>query len=89
MIAHSACVAQLIVRNLEVEVVRRLKKRAGEHGVSMEEEHRRILRMELGAGKKSASFKDFLMSMPDVDEAVFQRDRSIEGRATKQKLFED
>ena len=90
MIAHCVSVPQLIVRNLEETVVRRLKKRAGEHGVSMEEEHRRILRVALGAGgKKPASFKDFLMSMPDVDDAVFEQDRSMSGRATEQNLFED
>jgi plasmid stability protein len=36
--------AQLLVRNLDDELVSRLKKRAGGHGVSVEEEHRRILR---------------------------------------------
>ena len=39
--------AQLLVRNLESEIVRHLKHRAGEHGVSVEEEHRRILREAL------------------------------------------
>ena len=82
---------QLIVRNLEETVVRRLKKRAGEHGVSMEEEHRRILREALAPdGKKAISFKEFLVSMPDVgDDSIFERDRSLVGRATEQKLFED
>ncbi|MFZ4779528.1 MAG: FitA-like ribbon-helix-helix domain-containing protein [Terrimicrobiaceae bacterium] len=82
---------QLIVRNLEETVVRRLKKRAGEHGVSMEEEHRRILREALGASrKKPMSFKEFLLSMPDVgDDSIFERDRSVAGRATEQNLFED
>jgi plasmid stability protein len=82
---------QLIVRNLEEAIVRRLKKRAGEHGVSMEEEHRRILREALGAkGKKPVSFKEFLISMPDAgDDALFERDRSMASRATGQNLFED
>jgi len=39
--------AQLIVRNIEEKMVKKLKQRAGEHGVSMEEEHRRILRVAL------------------------------------------
>jgi plasmid stability protein len=34
---------QLVVRQIEDKVVRKLKERAGIHGVSMEEEHRRIL----------------------------------------------
>jgi plasmid stability protein len=39
--------AQLLVRNLDEELARDLKKRAGEHGVSVEEERRRILREAL------------------------------------------
>jgi plasmid stability protein len=39
--------AQLIVRNLEDEVKRRLKRRAMRHGRSMEEEARDILRNAL------------------------------------------
>jgi len=37
-------VTQLLVRNVEESVARRLKERAQAHGVSTEEEHRRILR---------------------------------------------
>lgn len=37
-------VKQLLVRGLDERVVRRLKARARAHGVSAEEEHRRILR---------------------------------------------
>lgn len=81
--------AQLIVRNLEETVVRRLKKRAGEHGVSMEEEHRRILREALGS-EKARSFKEFLLSMPDIgDDRIFERDRSLPDRATPQRIFEN
>ncbi|MCB1094086.1 MAG: DNA-binding protein [Verrucomicrobiae bacterium] len=36
--------AQLLVRGLEDSLVSKLKRRAAEHGVSAEEEHRRILR---------------------------------------------
>lgn len=69
--------AQLIVRNLEESVVRRLKKRAGEHGVSMEEEHRRILREALTPEGKKRSFWEHLSSFPDVgDDSIFERDRS-------------
>lgn len=42
--------AQLIVRNLDDDLVRRLKQRAAEHGWSAEEEHRRILRDALRSG---------------------------------------
>ncbi|MEI6178973.1 MAG: DNA-binding protein [Verrucomicrobiota bacterium] len=81
--------AQLIVRNLEDEVVRRLKRRAGEHGVSVEEEHRKILREALAA-REPMGFKEFLKTMPvGSDELVFERDRSDLGRATEENLFEE
>jgi antitoxin FitA len=55
------------VRRIEEKVVKKLKEQAGQHGVSMEEEHRRILRAALlGASKKKPSFKEFLLSMPNV-----------------------
>jgi len=61
--------AQLIVRQIEEKVVKKLKERAGQHGVSMEEEHRRILRAALvGASRKKPSFKEYLLSMPNVGE---------------------
>ena len=59
--------SQLIVRQIEDQVVRRLKERAGRHGVSMEEEHRRILRESLlGKAVRRRSFKEALLAMPDV-----------------------
>ena len=83
--------AQLLVRNLDDELVRHLKRRAGEHGVSVEEEHRRILRDALlaDAGERK-SFWQVLTEMPDVGgDELFKRDRSLPGRATEQTLFED
>lgn len=60
---------QLLVRNVEEKVVRKLKQQAGNRGVSMEEEHRRILREALlGPSRRKCTFKDFLLSMPDVGE---------------------
>jgi plasmid stability protein len=46
---------RLIVRKIEAKVVQKLKERAGQHGLSMEEAHRRIPRQALlvGAGKRS------------------------------------
>lgn len=90
LIAHDFAMPQLIVRKLEDVIVRRLKKRAGEHGVSMEEEHRRILREALMPEGEKPTFREFLMSMPDVgDDSLFERERSLPARATEQKLFED
>lgn len=59
--------AQLLVRNIETDVVRELKLRAARHGHSAEEEHRRILRKALKPAGPS-SFRDLLLSMPDVGE---------------------
>ena len=42
--------AQLTVRGVDPEVVRRLKLRAAEHGRSAEAEHRAILERALGTG---------------------------------------
>jgi hypothetical protein len=68
--------AQLLVRNIEESVVRKLRQKAAKEGVSVEEEHRRILRRSLlgkSTGKKM-SFKDFLLTMPNVgDDSLFER----------------
>jgi len=63
--------AQLIVRKLEAKLVGRLKRRAKEHGVSMEEETRRLLREALKPEKKSKpkiSLLDHLAAMPNVGD---------------------
>jgi plasmid stability protein len=75
---------QLVVRQIEEKVVRKLKERAGAHGISMEEEHRRILRAALlGTSGDRLSFKEALLAMPPVgDDRDFergpQRDRPVE-----------
>ena len=55
--------------------MRKLKKQAGQHGVSMEEEHRRILREALlGKAAKRPSFKEALLAMPNAgDDQDFGR----------------
>ncbi len=52
--------AQLLVRNLSEALVRTLKLRAAEHGVSAEEEHRRILAGALAECDKKAGEKPTL-----------------------------
>jgi antitoxin FitA len=71
---------QLIVRQIEERVVKKLKQQAGEHGVSMEEEHRRILRESLlGKAGRRASFKEALLAMPNVGkDADFERGPQLE-----------
>lgn len=67
--------SQLIVRNLEESLVRKLKKRAAAHGVSQEEEHRRILRKALSEPEEDfPDLKGVLLAMPRVgDDADFAR----------------
>ena len=59
--------AQLVVRNLESDLIRRLKQRAAEQGVSAEEEHRRILRRALLDEEEFPDLKSLLI-MPDIGE---------------------
>ena len=58
----------VIVRNLDDDVILALKRRAARHGRSSEAEHRAILREVLAEERVCPSFKDFLLSMPDVGE---------------------
>lgn len=62
--------SQLIVRNLDEDLVRRLRQRASEHGRSAEEEHRQILRAALRTDGLGA----YLAEIPPVgDDADFAR----------------
>ena len=49
------------------KVVRKLKERAAQYGVSMEEEHRRILRDTLLKKKPKMTFGEYLVAPPYVD----------------------
>ncbi len=72
----SDCVAQLIVRNLDPELVRELRRRAAESGRSTEAEHRELLRSVLKPGRKPTQLKSLLLRMPAVgQDADFARDR--------------
>jgi antitoxin FitA len=75
---------QLLVRNVDEKVVRKLKEQAGRHGVSMEEEHRRILRDALfGSAKTRPSLKEYLLQMPDIgSDELFERNQNT-GRDVK------
>jgi plasmid stability protein len=69
--------AQLLVRGLEDAVVRALKQKAAEEGTSVEEAHRRILRLALLSKKPKKGFKEFLLEMPKGgDDYNFDRHRS-------------
>ena len=69
--------AQLIVRNIEEQVVEKLKEQAAAHGVSVAEEHRGILRAALlGTVGQLAGFKAALLAIPNVGEdADFERSK--------------
>jgi plasmid stability protein len=56
--------AQLVVRNIDERIAKRLKRKAAESGVSMEEAHRRILQQALSFG--NTSFKEMLLAIPSV-----------------------
>jgi antitoxin FitA len=67
-------VAQLIVRNVDPEVVHRLKLRAAQHGRSMEAEHREILRQALLTSEPGVTLKALLLAMPPGgDDTDFAR----------------
>ncbi|MEM9156468.1 MAG: DNA-binding protein [Cyanobacteria bacterium P01_F01_bin.33] len=59
--------ASSIVRNLDEAIVNALKKRASEHGVSAEAEHRRILEQVLLQPAKRP-FAEVLSQIPNVGE---------------------
>lgn len=70
--------AQLIVRNIGEDLVRRLKIRAAEHGRSTEAEHREILRQVLLGSENGGSLKAFLLEMPYVGaDEDFARERDV------------
>jgi antitoxin FitA len=57
--------AQLLVRNLDEEVVRKLRLRAASHGRSVEAEHREILRQALSEDPRP-SFKEIAAKVREL-----------------------
>lgn len=76
---------QLVVRKIDPTTVHKLKERARAHGVSAEEEHRRILRDVLEREEPlKPTLMEFLLSpsgqvLPDV-ELDLTRSKKIEER---------
>jgi len=65
---------QILIRQLNSAVVRKLRAKAAAEGVSTEEEARRILRRALVGDVPSMPLIDFLRTMPDVDDdSIFRR----------------
>jgi plasmid stability protein len=67
---------QLVVRGVDPAVVKALRERAARNGRSAEAEHREILREAL-LGAPKMSFKEYLLTMPNVgrDEDFQVRDK--------------
>ena len=77
--------ADLLVRGVEVELVRALKQRAGAHGRSAEAEHREILAAAL-ARPHRRTFAEVLASIPEVGtDADFAR---VDPARDAQRVFD-
>ena len=57
--------ANLLVRGIDDELIRRLREQAASHGRSVEAEHRAILAAAL-SGPRMRTFAQFLATMPNV-----------------------
>jgi plasmid stability protein len=71
--------AQLTVRRIDPEIVRRLKLRAAQHGRSVEAEHRAILERVLGPGTdgfwaKAARLRERTRGRQHTDSAELIRE---------------
>ena len=65
---------QILIRQLDDSIVRKLRAKAAADGVSAEEEARRILRRSLIGEVPELPLLDFLRTMPDIeDDTVFER----------------
>jgi plasmid stability protein len=81
-LAEDQMVANLHVRNLDDDLVVRLKRRAARHGRSAEAEHREILRQAL-AGEDEASFDKLAADLRELTRGRKQTPSEIllrEGR---------
>ena len=86
---HLETMPQLLVRNLDASVVKLLRRRAAAHGISAEEEHRRILKEALTLpAKRPETLMEFLLSpegcAPDVD---LELERSSDAEAGRDIQF--
>ena len=71
---------QILIRQLNTAIVRKLRAKAAAEGVSAEEEARRILRRSLVGDVPSMPLIDFLRTMPDVDDDTIFRRRKRKAR---------
>ncbi len=66
---------QLLVRDIEAAVIRKLRNRAAAEGVSVEEAHRRLLRSALVGNQPGPkqNFLEYLRSVPQGEDTEFPR----------------
>jgi len=70
----------LLVRNVDEDIVMALKAQAGEHGISVEAEHRRILQQALHR-PKARTLMQVLLDIPSAGlDEDFMRAESQSGR---------
>jgi len=71
--------AQLLVRDIELAVVKKLRSRAAAQGISVEEAHRRVLRAALVGDKPGPqrNFIEYIRSVPRDDMIEFTRARDL------------
>lgn len=70
---------QLLVRDIESAVVKKLRSRAAAQGVSVEEAHRRVLRAALVGtrAEPQKDFLDYLRSIPAAGAIKFPRSADL------------
>ena len=66
---------QILIRQLDGAIVRKLRAKAAADGVSAEEEARRILRRSLVGEMPAMPLLEFLRTMPEIDDRVLARRR--------------
>ena len=64
---------QILIRQLDRAVIRKLHAKAAAEGVSPEEEARRILRRTLMGDVPTMPLIDFLRTMPEMDDQLSRR----------------
>lgn len=66
---------QLLVRDIELAIVKKLRSRAAAQGVSVEEAHRRLLRSTLVGNRPEpqSNFLEYLCSIPRGEDVEFPR----------------